>query len=105
MQINISLPDELALELKKLPNADDFIANLLQAALQGRKLEKEPSLTIAKNTESFWQPQPLDYYLKNKSPTKELADFKADFWLEHESVDDLVNFVHKQRQQDIEQTS
>ncbi|NOQ36361.1 MAG: hypothetical protein GQ569_10785 [Methylococcaceae bacterium] len=104
MQISISLPDELALEVKSLPNSDDFITGLLQAALQYRKQDKKQVVEIPRNSDSFWQPQSLECYLKDKPPLKNVSDLVADFWFEDEPIDDFVNFVYQQRQEDAKQS-
>lgn len=42
MQIILNLPDDIGHELKKLPDADIFVAGLVRTALQQRKPHNEP---------------------------------------------------------------
>ncbi len=103
MPTTITLPDDIAEELKSLPNPDSFVASLLRAVLQQRKPISKISIT--ENASTFWQPKPLDYYLQNQKPVRNIADLDTDFWPEDESIDDFVKFIRQQRREDAEQSA
>lgn len=53
-------------------------------------------------TEVFWQPRTLDELLQMQQvgPIRDIASLKADFWPEHESIDDFIEYVYQQREGD-----
>ena len=53
-------------------------------------------------TQDFWEPKTIDQLTQTQqpSPVTDMADFRADFWPEDESADDLIDYVYQQRQED-----
>lgn len=57
----------------------------------------------AETQHDFWKPRTLREILEN-SPARsrnEIHTLKADFWPDDESADDFVDYVYKQRRDDV----
>ncbi len=54
----------------------------------------------------FWNPPTLKDILENSSvgTIDKIETLKADFWPEDESTDDFIDYIYKQRRDDISKT-
>ena len=59
-----------------------------------------------KTQQNFWNPPTLEEILENSSASKrdEIETLKADFWPADESADALIDYIYRQRQNDIYKT-
>ena len=57
---------------------------------------------IAGSTGDFWNSQSVEDLVRgqNKQPLTSIADLSADFWPEHETADDIIDYLYQQRQED-----
>jgi hypothetical protein len=90
------------LDTFRLQEVSDFIDFIISKSQGTENLNQLPA-GLAEKTGTFWQPQPLTYYLKNKHA--DITALNADFWPEDESIDDFVAFIRQQRREDAEQSA
>ena len=86
--------------VRKLPLPDQLeLLGEISRSLLSRYLKQETQ-------HDFWNPPALRDIIKN-SPAKkrdEIKTLKADFWPEDESADALIDYIYKQRRNDISKT-
>ena len=92
------------LDSAKLQEVSDFI-DFLMNKIQRAGNPKNAPLDWPEKASAFWQPQPLDYYLRLQKTAPDITTLNTDFWPEEESIDDFVRFVRQQRREDAEQAA
>lgn len=72
MQITLILPDEVAKQIRELPNPDQFVNNAIQEALKKLRLETITQRVAGLGEQSIWvsddfdEPLPEKFWLSDK---------------------------------------
>lgn len=69
-----------------------------------RSIGRPPANTPEPSTEDFWSCRSLKELARSQGvrPVDDLTELAANFWPDDESVDDLIEFVSRERRRDRE---